>query len=1108
MDSFRHLFPLFLFFLLVETANAQSKLFSLLPPDSTGVRFKNVVLDDKNINIIDYLYFYNGAGVSIGDVNHDGLPDIFLVSNRFSCKLYLNKGNLKFEDVTVRAGVTGEPGTYKTGVVMVDINNDGWMDIYICRSASENPDLRRNILYINNQDGTFTNRAKEYGVDDDGYGTNGYFNDLDGDGDLDLFVVNHPFNFVETDGIHLTYNKKRELVADKDTSKRGESDRYYENVNGKFVDRTYAAGLRTRAFGLSAILQDFNGDGLTDIYQANDFLEPDFLFINKGNNHFVNEYDQFFRHGAYFSMGTDYADINNDGFSDLIVTDMLPTDNRRRKQLQKPSSYDQFDKQVKYGFGYQYLKNVVQLNNGNGTYSDIGYYTGMAFSDWSWAVLIQDFDNDRLKDVYIANGMPRDIHDLDYVRYKTDSIRKVMIRLKNANDILKLLSIIPTVRVQKAYFKNYGGFNFRKESGESGLEHFAWSFGAAYGDLDGDGDLEMVVNNSNDFAFVYKNNTIEKKLGNSLQIVLEGPPKNTNGIGAKIETETSDGVKTTLVVNPMKGYLSSHDAGQIIGIGKFETAKVRITWPDGASQIFENAESGRKWMAKHSEAVQVPNTSKNTNPLFSDITSKTGLNHTYKENDYIDFKLEPLLPHRFSQLGPCLAVGDLNGDQRDDFFVGGAKDIAASVYFQTSDSGFSTRKQPAFDADKSFEDGAVAIVDFDHDGDNDLIVACGGNDYPKQMNRYPVRLYKNDGAGNFSVVSSGRKFLTSAGSIAVGDINKDGKPEIFVAGRVMPGHYGIVPESFMLQIEGDSLINMADSVLSKAGMITSAVFADVNGDTWPDLVLGGEWMPISIYLNQKGAFSSKPLVIENSSGWWNTVVCSDLDRDGDLDIVGGNLGLNTRYRGNKDYPVTMVVSDFDKNGSTDCMISVYNRDKSFPIALRDNVLDQMPYLRKKFLRYQSYANATITDIFSTEQLAAANRFEATHMVSSVFKNDGNGSFTRIDLPPEAQFFPVNAVVVSDVNNDSIPDLLVAGNDYSTEVETGRNDAGVGLVLQGRKDGYYQSMALNESGYFLPGDVKCTYPIRIGGRSCILAGRNGGQLSVIEYLQPRNTPFRK
>ncbi len=1091
----------FLLFLLGWIpAWGQSKLFSLLNPDSSGVRFKNVVLDDRNINIIDYLYFYNGAGVSIGDVNRDGLPDLFFVSNRYSCKLYLNRGNLKFEDVTEKAGVSGEPGTYKTGVVMVDINNDGWQDIYICRSASKNPEQRRNILYVNNQNGTFTNRAKEYGIDDDGFGTNAYFNDTDGDGDLDLLVVNHPYNFVETDGIHLTYNKNRELVAAKDTSLRGESDRFYENVNGKFVDRTYSAGLRTRAFGLSALMEDFNGDGKVDIYQANDFLEPDYLFINKGNNKFVNEFDASFRHGAYFSMGTDFADLNNDGFSDLIVTDMLPTDNRRRKQLQKPSNYDQFDKQVKYGFGYQYLKNVVQLNNGNGTYSDISYYTGMAFSDWSWAVLIQDFDNDGLKDVYIANGMPRDIHDLDYVRFKTDSIRKEMIRLKNGNDILKLLSIIPTVRVQKAYFKNYGGFNFRKESVESGLEHFAWSFGAAYGDLDGDGDLEIVVNNSNDFAFVYKNNSVETMGAKSLRIHLEGPAGNRLGIGTRIESVTPDKVKTTTVVNPMKGYLSSNDPDQVIGIGKHQTSEVQITWPDGKVQKFPQMEAGKFHMANYSDAVPVSKIPLRTNPVFKDITASSGVNFTYPENEYIDFKLEPLLPHRFSQLGPCMAVGDFNGDHRDDFFIGGAKDKAAVLYLQLPDSGFSVQKQPAFEADRKFEDGAVSVLDLDRDGDLDLLVTSGGNEYPGQPKKYPIRIYINDGRGSFSKGKGSDRFFTSSNAVAVSDANKDGKPEIFVGGRVVPGHYGLIPQSFLFTVEGDSLKDITDqTALRDIGMVTSAVWTDVNSDEWPDLVLAGEWMPVQIFLNRGGTLDKVPVSPENSHGWWNTLLSADVDRDGDMDLVAGNLGLNSRYRGTKDRPVTMVVSDFDNNGSTDCMISLFIKDKSYPIALRDNVLDQMPFLRKKYLRYKPYSTATIEDIFTADQLAKAAKFKAERMVSTVFINDGNGIFSAQDLPAEAQFFPVNTVRMTYVNQDSIPDLLLAGNDYSTEVETGRNDSGVGLVLLGNRDGSYTTMPSWESGFYIPGDVKCMLDLSYQGRKCFVIGKNKDKVQLLKKL---------
>jgi hypothetical protein len=1063
-----------------ESLKAQNKLFSLVSPDSSGVTFQNVIQDDKVINILEYLYFYNGAGVAIGDVNNAGLPDLYFTSNRYECKLYLNKGNLKFEDVTKKAGVGGESGDIVTGVVMVDINNDGWQDMYLCRSASSDPDMRRNILYVNNKDGTFTNRAKEYGIDDDGYGTCGYFNDLDGDGDLDLYVVNHPHNFVETDGIHLTYNGARQLVAAKDTSLRGESSRYYENVNGKFIDRTYAAGLRTRSFGLSAILQDFNDDGKTDIYLANDFLEPDYLYINQGNGKFVNEYDKHFKHGAYFSMGTDYADLNNDGHSDLIVTDILPKDNRRRKQLQRPSNYDVFNKQVKYGFGYQYLKNVVQINNGNSTYSDLSYYTGMAFSDWSWAVLINDFDHDGLKDVYIANGMPRDIHDLDYVRFKMDSIRKALVKTKDSKDVLRLLSAIPTVRIQKHYYKNYGNLRFRRESKESGLEQFAWSFGAAYGDLDGDGDLEIVVNNTNDYAFIFKNHTVESNAGNAMQFLVKGPPNNVQGFGVKIEIATVDGLRTTTVVNPMKGYLSGHDKNQVIGIGKNQEADVVITWPDGKKQKIQKALPGKPIDIRYQEAGNSEPKPVPSKGLFSDVTSKFKLNHRHKGNEYIDFKLEPLLPHRCSQFGPCLAVGDFNGDMRDDLFVGGAKESPGLIYFQNADSTFSPSIQPALEADKLFEDGAVAIFDIDKDGDKDLMVTCGGNEFPKQDDKYPIHLYLNDGKGNFAASKFSNKYFTSSNSIAVADMDKDGTPEVFVGGRLVPGHYGRIPKSYLFTIRGDSLVEIPSSPeLAKAGMVTSATWADFNGDGWPDLAVAGGWMPVSIFYNENGILWAKAVLLENSHGWWNKMVAADVDKDGKMDLLAGNMGLNSRYRGTKERPITMVVSDFDKNGSTDCMISLFVGDKSYPIGLRDNVLDQMPYLRKKFLRYQSFANATVQDIFSPGQLQKAEHHTATNLVSTVFKNAGNSKFTEFYLPAEAQWFPINAIEVRDFNKDGKEDLVVAGNDYASEVETGRNEAGIGLYLEGKGDGNFKAISTTTSGLFLPGDVKAMVPICIG-----------------------------
>lgn len=1073
---------------------AQTQLFSLLPADSTGVQFVNEIMDSKHLNVVSYEYFYNGAGVSAGDVNNDGLCDLYFTSNVGDCKLYINQGNLKFKDVTAAAGVNGGGG-YKTGAVMADINNDGWLDIYVCKSVAANPKLRKNILYINNKNGTFTNRATEYGVDDEGFSMCAYFNDLDGDGDLDLLVLNHPYNLNFAKTIHLTYNKKGELEAVKDKPTPYESDQYYENVNGKFVNKTAQAGLATRAFGLSAILEDFNDDGLVDIYQANDYLEPDYLFINKGKGKFVNEFDKFFRHGSYSSMGTDYADINNDGFSDLMTTDMLPEGNYRQKQLRRGNNYDEFEKVVKYGYGYQYVKNVLQLNNGNGSFSDISYYTGTAFSDWSWAVLMNDFDNDGMKDIYIANGYMRDITDMDYVRFKMDSVKKALIKTGSQDDVLKLLAVIPSVKVLKSYFKNYGNFDFRRETKESGLDHPAWSFGAAYADLDNDGDLEIIVNNVNDYAFIYKNNTSEKGENRSVSISLNGPLQNRNGLGAKIRVSTPDHNKYYFVANTMRGYLSNNDNKMVIGIGRNPSARVLITWPDGKTQEV-NSRAGENWQMDYTNAKTPVQEGMKVSRYFEDITPATKINHLYTENPYIDFKLEPLLPHRFSQLGPCIAVADLNKDGLDDFVVGGAKDVAASVYFQQADGSFNQKPQPALAADKKYEDGAIAFIDIDRDGNRDMIITSGGNDYARNTSMYPVRFYRNDGTGVFAAFKTGI-FNTSSNAIAVADYNEDGNADIFIGGSTSPGNYGLIPESFLLTIINGEVKDITPPQLKKAGMIKSAHWVDLDKNGWFDLVLAGEWMLVSIYYGNKDGLDAAPYGMSQTYGWWNKLQFADLDNDGDLDIIAGNLGLNTRYMGTFEKPVTMVVSDFDNNGSTDCLISTYVKNNSYPISIRDYVLDQMPYLRKKYLRYNQYSGATVTDIFTPEQLAKASSFLANNMSSLVFINNGRADFTLKILPPEAQFFPVKAIQCMDINRDGNLDLLLAGNDYSTEVETGRNDAGIGLLLFGNGKGDFKPVPVTESGFYVPGDVKCLESISIKGNRCFIAGKNKDKIQVIK-----------
>ena len=1085
--------------LATVTGQAQPKLFSLLPPDSTGVDFVNPIMDSRELNVVSYEYFYNGAGVSAGDVNNDGLPDLYFTSNVGDCKLYINQGGLRFRDMTREAGVNGGTG-YKTGAVMADVNNDGWLDIYVCRSVAANPQQRKNLLYINNRNGTFTNRAEEYGVADPGFAMSAYFNDLDADGDLDLLVLNHPYNLNYAKTIHLTYNKKGELEAVRDKPTPYESNQYYENVNGRFVNKTTEAGLATRSFGLSAILEDFNNDGLTDIYQANDYLEPDYLFINKGSGRFVNEYDRFFRHGSYSSMGSDYADINNDGFSDLMTTDMLPEGNYRQKQLRRGNNYDEFEKVVKYGYGYQFVKNVLQLNNGNGSFSDISYYTGTAFSDWSWGVLINDFDNDGLKDIYIANGYMRDITDMDYVRFKMDSVKKALIRTGSQEDVLKLLSVIPSVKVLKSYFRNYGNLDFRKETRESGLDQPAWSFGCAYADLDNDGDLELIVNNVNDPAFIYRNNTAESSANRSVSIRLKGSARNPFGMGARIRVQTPDGVSRYFVANTMRGYLSNNDNKIVTGIGTQPSARVEVRWPDGKQQAF-TAMAGETLLVNYEQAVAVPAAPDPAPLLFEDITAATGLRYQHKENPYIDFKLEPLLPHRFSRQGPCIGVADLDRDGLDDLVTGAAKDEMTAVFLQNRDGSFRQVPQPGMEVDKQLEDGAIAFADLDKDGNTDMIISTGGNDYGRDLAKYPVRFYRNDGKGNFTRYPA-PVFLTSSNALAVADFNEDGRTDIFIGGSTSPGHYGLVPSSFLLTIDNGEIKDITPRQLKQAGMIKTASWQDLDRNGWLDLVLAGEWMPVTVYYGSPGGLDLIPYGIPESYGWWNKIQFADLDKDGDLDLIGGNLGLNTRYTGTPEKPVTMVVGDFDNNGSTDCIISTYIRNNSYPIAIRDYVLDQMPFLRKKYLRYSQYANATVPDMFSPEQLAKASSWLANNMSSCVYINKGRNDFETRRLPPEAQLFPVKGIQCTDINKDGHTDLLLAGNDYSTEVETGRNDAGIGLALLGDGKGGFSPLPVTRSGFFVPGDVKNLEWIRIKGSPCLVAGKN---MDFIQLIKPVQSP---
>jgi len=1076
------------------------QLFTRILPEESGLHFTNVLTETSDFNTISYEYLYNGSGVAIGDINNDGLSDIFFASNLMPNKLFLNEGHLKFKDISIPSGIEDGFG-FHTGVTMVDINNDGFLDIYVCKSAAAIPNERRNDLFINNGDLTFTNKAKEYGLDDPSFHTQAYFNDMDLDGDVDLFLLNHPREMKQANNVTLAYNNKGKLVAVVDTQRTYVSCRYYENANGKYLDKTIKAGLGTYAFGLSAVIDDFNNDGFPDIYTCNDYHQPDYLYINNKNGTYTNQFSKYFNHTSYSSMGSDYADINNDGLPDLVVLDMLTESLIRQKELKGPGNYDTHNKRVEYGLGYQYVKNVLQLNNGNGSYSDISYMAGVAFTDWSWAPLLNDFDNDGLKDLYISNGYLRDVTNMDFAVFRADSIRKALFKAKSEEEAMALLSDIPSTKIQNYFFHNNGDLTFKNETTTSGLNDPSWSNGAAYGDLDNDGDLEIVVNNLNQEAFLFKNNSIENNKGKYIRFQFNGPAKNKGGLWTKVEIETPDGVKQHQRFFPTRGFMSCHESFLHFGTGQNETVQVKVTWPDKKFQILKNIPCNAVYTLKYTDALE-----KDSIPppisaqLFKDITTETKIDYTQTESGYIDFKLEPLLPHQFSRMGPCIAIADVNKDQLEDIYIGGSKDISGVIYIQDKYGKFKVLNQSFFDADRKYEDTGSQFFDADGDGDQDLLVISGGNETPGDTTLYIQRLYLNNGSGNFTRSRSFPSIQVSGQAVAIDDYNKDGSPDIFIGGRVVPGHYGIIPPSFLLNNDKGIFTDVTSQTpqLQFAGMITDAKWLDTDNDGWKDLVIAGEWMPITIFKNKDGNLSTVPVEIAGTNGWWNTIESADIDNDGDQDLIAGNVGLNTRYQGDEKNPVTMIVCDFDKNGSTDCIISVYENGVSYPLVLRDNLLDQMNYLKKKYLRYKDYSTATINDIFTKEQLDGAKHFQASRMTSTQFINDGKGNFTIQDLPVVAQLAPVNGILTEDINKDGKPDLLLVGNNYSTEVETGRNDAGIGMVLQNAGNNNYKMIPVTSSGFYVPGDVKCLKKITIAGKPCIIAGKNSGKIQVLGY----------
>lgn len=1089
-----------IFFLLFSFVGFSSiaQLFTLMPSELTGINFQNKLIESKHLNVFSYEYLFNGAGVCIGDINNDGLNDIFFAGNMMSNKLYLNMGALKFQDISPTANIDKGDGV-NTGASMMDINGDGWLDIYICKSAINNPKYRHHNVYINNKDNTFTDKAKELGLLDSSFSTQAYFYDMDNDGDLDLYLLNHPYNMGEAKKIILTFNKQGTLSAAEPETYQYTTDRYFENIKGHFVDHTKKAGLLNNSFGLSAVIADFNLDNFPDIYVANDYTSTDYLYINNKNGTFTDKSDSFFSHYSYNSMGTDFADIDNDGYDDLMTLDMLPEQNYRQKQFKFQMGYDQYEKLIKFGFKSQFVKNCLHWSQKGKKYVDIASTLDMSLTDWSWSPMIADYDNNGHKDIYITNGYFHDVNDQDFSKFFVDSLVKLTYKEDNLDKVKEILNSLPSVKINNYFFANQGNMKFVKNPANTGLDIPSFSNSGAYGDLDNDGDLELVINNINQDAFIFKNNARENNSGNYLRLKLTSTLNPIKVIGARINISTPDSMNQYYRFYPVKGYMSSHEHFVHIGMSKNEEAKVTITLADGTKYAPIIKKANQIYTINIDElTLEHQIQSKPSILEFKDITKSCQINHLPKENEYIDFKQEPLIPKRYSRQGPAIAVGDINGDKLDDMYIGGAKNEEGFFYIQQATGSFTKKINPAFSLDKIYEDGAAKFLDIDQDGDLDLIVTSGGNDYPNDLTKYPVRLYINQGNASFvkSTSSTFPSIFTSSKTIAIEDYNQDGYVDLFIGGNIVPGHYGRNPSSYLLKnLQGKFSIDTFTIQNEKLSMINDAIWLDIDKNGFKDLITVGEWTAPLIYKNTGGKLENKKESIGNIRGWWTSITSADLNQDGIDDLILGNYGSNSRYNATGAEPMTMYVNDYDKNGSTDAVINTYVQGTSYPLAQRDVLLDQMPFLKKRFNRYDKYSKATSSDVFTAEEQKNTDTLVINYMLSAVLYMKPNGSLEMKNLPFDAQIFPVNAVYPFDYNQDGNIDLLLAGNDYGIEIESGRMDAGHGLILQNIQNKKFKPFY--EHNLDLSGDLKSMTPITIRDKKAMVIGRNNAAIQVLQ-----------
>ncbi|MFT4762406.1 MAG: hypothetical protein ACI9XO_002297 [Paraglaciecola sp.] len=1074
----------------------ENALFELIAPEDSGVNFTNNITENHQINIITNSYIYNGGGVAILDVNNDGLQDIYFTSSQKSNKLYLNKGNFKFEDVTDAYGVGAKIG-FKTGVTVVDINADGWQDLYVCRSGTDVSQqglaMRQNLLFVNNGGKNFTEEAQKYGIADASASNHGNFFDYDLDGDLDLYVMNHPIEFSTVNKISAQQNTDgtfTRLTAPRDAY---ESDKLFKNNgNGIFTLQTNS-GISNRAFGLSCTVSDFNEDGYPDLFIGNDYIEPDLLYINNKNGTFTDKAANYFRHTSNHTMGVDIADFNNDGRVDLAALDMISEDKLRQKKLMSTMMTDRYRTLVKYHYGHQIMRNTLQMNNGNGSFSEIGTLAGMSDTDWSWACLFADFDNDTYKDLFITNGYRRDVTDLDYLSYTVDSINQsggiTSARFPDFNDYLKL---IPSTKLPNYMYQNDGGIGFNKVSNDWGLSQKSYSNGAAYADLDNDGDLDLLVNNIHSPAFVYRNKAEEKESNNYLQIKLKGSTKNPNGTGASVKISQGQSIQYQ-ELTPTRGFFSSVEYLLHFGLGnQAKIDKIEVNWGDGKMQTLKTIEGNQRLVINHKDAKKGNISNKKVAAKYFKKSALSGVDFNHQENAFSDFDREGLIPHKLSNIGPSLAIGDVNNDGLEDFFIGNGAGFNAALFVQKKNATFQKKSVATWIEDARFEDVAATFFDADGDKDLDLYVVSGGNAQNPNAENYQDRLYFNDGNGNFSKSENSLpQILSSGASVAAHDFDKDGDLDLVVGGRTLPGQYPTSPRSFLLANNGGKFTDVtAQKVpdLQNIGMVSDMIWANVDGDEDAELLIVGEWMPLTIFNVKNGQFQKKE--IPNSTGWWNCLEAADFDGDGDLDLVAGNEGLNNRFHATTTEPLQLYAKDFDNNGAVDPILVEYFKGKPYPVASRNSLIKQLPILKKKFVRHETYSTATIDQVFSKTELESAAFFKAETLATSYFENIGNGNFKQKSLPLLAQVSPTNSCILKDANGDGQIDILLAGNSYAPSVETGRYDAGNGLLLLGTGKGDFTVVEGLESGFWASKETRHIAEIKLAnGENMVLVANN-------------------